>query len=102
MLWTILADDVAPKISDWIHTGGPIMSWGFAIWYAWYTTTKTIPDQNKQHAQTIQRLVDEFRNEAKEQRELERQRFQQMAEALTNITGAVHELTDKIGSHIHK
>lgn len=53
-LWPLLADGAAgitESLPPWASgtamvtavLGGPL----FAIWYAWYTTTKTIPDERK-------------------------------------------------------
>ncbi len=56
----------------WMQIGGGVISLGFAVWYAWYVTTRTIPDMNARHAETIQKLVEEFRQEAREQREQHR------------------------------
>lgn len=55
---------------NWLNACGGIVSLGFAVWYAWWVTTKTIPERDKVHAETIQSLVQEFRTEAKEQRQL--------------------------------
>jgi hypothetical protein len=46
--------DSAPS---WMTTGGVMVCVTFTVWYAWYTTTKTIPN-----------LVQDFRDEQKESR----------------------------------
>lgn len=66
--------------ADWIQYLGGMTSLGFAVWYAWYTTTVIIPNKDRQHAETISKIVDtnaeamnramsEFRAEVREQRE---------------------------------
>lgn len=62
--------DQAGTTSNWLNAGGGIVSLGFAVWYAWWVTTKTIPERDKTHAETISGLVKEFRDETKEQRQL--------------------------------
>lgn len=55
---------------NWLNAAGGLTSLGFAVWYAWWVTTKTIPERDKIHAETVKVLVDEFRAESKEQRQL--------------------------------
>lgn len=63
-------ESIPPNASNWLNAGGGLVSLGFAVWYAWWVTTKTIPERDKVHAETVQALVQEFRQEAKEQRQL--------------------------------
>lgn len=56
------ASTLAPTLSS-------ICSVGFAVWHSWYMTTKTIPDQQKEHREHVKSLVEEFRQESKELRE---------------------------------
>lgn len=91
----VLLGNADPAISqestNWLTIIGGLTSTGFAVWYAWYTTTKTIPDAQKahaeamekkdalnaaamdkkdaQHAATISNLVEEFRRDSIEQRD---------------------------------
>lgn len=63
-------DSLYPTTSNWLNAGGGLVSLGFAVWYAWWVTTKTIPERDKTHAETIAGLVKEFRDETKEQRQV--------------------------------
>ena len=91
----VLLGNADPSIStesaSWLTIVGGLTSNGFAVWYAWYTTTKTIPEAQKAHAEamekkdalnaaamdkkdaihaaTIGNLVEEFRRDSIEQRE---------------------------------
>ena len=49
MLWLIA--DVLPAAdpSAWMPAISSVTSLGFAIWFSWYTTTKTIPDMQRDH-----------------------------------------------------
>ena len=40
-----------------------IGSIGFAVWYGWYVTTKTIPKITDKHDERIATLVQDFREE---------------------------------------
>jgi hypothetical protein len=55
---TLIAQTTPPEPSPWIHVAGAVLSSGFAVWYAWYTTTKTIPDMQKEHREERKELVD--------------------------------------------
>lgn len=70
----ILLSDAVPMMSaaDVMPAISSVGSLGFAIWFAYYTTTTTLPTQQKQHqeqlakvtethAQTIKELVAELR-----------------------------------------
>ena len=70
---TILAETAAMDVSAITPALSAIGSLGFAIWFAYYTTTKTLPDQQKEHrdamkdmtethASTIKELVAEMRS----------------------------------------
>lgn len=50
----LLADS---GIADAMPALSAVGSLGFAIWFAWYTTTTTIPNQQKEHRETIDRLT---------------------------------------------
>ena len=110
------ATESAP-LPFWAQVGGGAISLGFAVWYAWYTTTKTIPDMNIKHCETvkeitykhndvIKELVGEFRTEAKDQRQAEQARAQVSAElarsghsAMTQVVRAVDDLRATLGAH---
>lgn len=103
MLWSILAEGANDvSVTQWFQMGSGVFGSGFAVWYAWYTTTKTLPTLNQQHNELVGKIVDDFRSESKEQRESEKERTKAIAASMSAISESVHELTDKIGSHIHK
>lgn len=41
---------------------------GFAVWYAWWTTTHTIPNMQNRHDELVGKIIAEFRMDIKEQR----------------------------------
>lgn len=112
------------SVPVWAQLVGGFSSVGFAIWYAYYTTKHTIPRQLKEHAETIRqitakhcettdKMVEEFREETKEQREFCQRRSDQSVEiaragtnALHEVTKAVERLTDRVdlvcGSQLQK
>lgn len=47
-MFGILADGTAAPI-DIANIASTVGSIGFAVWYAWHTTTKTIPDMQDSH-----------------------------------------------------
>lgn len=55
---------------------GIISGVGFAVWWGWYTTTKTLPLMQKIHQATINVLLSEFRQELKETRIFHSQEMQ--------------------------
>lgn len=68
--WWFLLADTGPStdgIATIVATAG---SGGFAIWYAWYTTTRVIPEKETKHSTQVEKLIESFEGECKEQREL--------------------------------
>lgn len=63
---TILADASALDVSAMTPALSAIGSLGFAIWFAYYTTTKTLPDQQKEHREAIKELNETHANTIKE------------------------------------
>ncbi len=66
---TTAVESVMPAISS-------VSSLGFAIWFAWYTATHTIPKQQQEHREAIKELttihantIRDLTDELKEQRE---------------------------------
>ena len=56
---TILAEAVPGlDVSAITPALSAIGSLGFAIWFAYYTTTKTLPDQQKEHREQIRELTE--------------------------------------------
>lgn len=93
----LLADAEVP---GWAGIAGTLTGTSFAVWYAWHTTTHTIPEQNKQHAATVEKLVNEFRSETKEQRgefvrraELSVELARQGQKSIDQMSSAIHDLT---------
>lgn len=60
--------DAPDNTPNWLNAAGGLTSLGFAVWYAWFVTTKTIPERDKVHAETIKTMTEEFRDEQKETR----------------------------------
>lgn len=87
--------DQATASTHWLNAGGGLVSLGFAVWYAWWVTTKTIPERDKVHSETIASLVKEFRDEAKEQR-------QQHTLAVEKIDSSMDRLSTVIERAISK
>jgi hypothetical protein len=48
----------AVTITDAMPAVSAVGSLGFAIWFAWYTTTTAIPRQQQEHRQQIKELSD--------------------------------------------
>lgn len=105
----LLAADV-PQISatgiGGIVTG--LSGTGFAVWYAWHTTTKTIPDLNKQHADTIKELtaafaatVEKVQKDAREETRIDRHLYRNESNVrhleVQALTAAIEELIEKLG-----
>ena len=87
----LLAQGTSEMMPLWMQIGGGVISLGFAVWYAWYVTTRTIPDMNARHGETIQNLVEEFRQEAREQREQHRTDIAQFWAAHREESKRLHE-----------
>lgn len=70
VLGPILAQQqLAPDLGSWGQVASTIVSTGFAVWYAWHVTTKTLPEKDKLHKEAIDAVVSEFREESHESRE---------------------------------
>ena len=103
----------AENIPVWAQIAGGIATAGFTAWYAWYTTTVTIPKMQELHSDLIKKVVSDFREDSREQREdskqqrdLESKRAQTSAElarsghmAMTQVTRAVDDLRAAIDRH---
>lgn len=93
----LLADTV--DASPYLQIASGFASLGFAVWYAWYATTVTIPNIVAQNSTTIANMLAEFKTELKEQRQVEASRIVASAElakegfkALSDVTQAVNNL----------
>lgn len=94
---SILAEIV--DASPYLQIASGFASLGFAVWYAWYATTVTIPNIVAQNSTTISNMLTEFKAELKEQRQVEAARISASADlaregfkALSEVTQAVNEL----------
>lgn len=79
----------------WLNAGGGLVSLGFAVWYAWWVTTKTIPERDKVHAETIDGLVKEFRAEAKEQRQVHSQAVEKIDSSMDRLSTVIEKSLTK-------
>lgn len=63
MLWLIA--DVVPAAdpSAWMPAISSVTSLGFAIWFSWYTTTKTIPDMQRDHRVEREGIIEEMKQQ---------------------------------------
>jgi hypothetical protein len=75
-MWGLIADATD---ANYISVGSALGSVGFAVWYGWYVTTRTIPKIVEDHQLTsdkvssnhravVDKLVTEFREEQREER----------------------------------
>lgn len=102
--------DAAPSLNvtgiGGIITG--LSGTGFAVWYAYHTTTKTIPDLNSMHAATIKELtvafaatVEKVQKDAREETRIDRHLYRNESHArhleIQALTIAVEELVEKLG-----
>lgn len=94
--------------NSWAQVIAGITSLGFAVWYAWYTTTKTIPGMNRQHSEAMIRAISEFRQEVREQRDLYTSQLQEAhslnrmsQESIQQVSRAIHDLKAAISESRH-
>ena len=124
-MFSILAEAAAnmtpESIPVWAQITGGLSSLGISAWFVYYTTKYTIPRLQKQHgdamnaqslihsetikkyATTVDNLVSEFREEAKEQRESYQSRVDRSydlvmasTDAVNSVAAAVERLTDHV------
>lgn len=95
----VLAQTGSETMPLWAQIAGGIASLGFAVWYAWFTTTTTIPRLQEAAKQERDSILAEFRAEAKEQRAAESRRAEQSFElaksghkAMDQVVRAVDDL----------
>ena len=62
MLMNLAETATALDVSAITPALSAIGSLGFAIWFAYYTTTVTLPNQQKEHRDAIKELVAEMRS----------------------------------------
>lgn len=99
----ILAEESANNTNFLMQVASGFASLGFAVWYAWHTTTKSIPKMQADHKETVERIVSQFRDESKEMRAAEatrNERSMELAvsghEALRGVTSMVAEMKEAI------
>lgn len=67
---TFAAEDVKPEDSTTMKDIGAIVSAiagpGFAVWYAFYMTTKRLPEVERGHKETVEKLTTDHKAETKE------------------------------------
>lgn len=68
----------------WLNVAGGLTSLGFAVWYAWYVTTKVMPEKDRVHKETIDGLVRGFREETSDQRASHERNIDQLGERIVN------------------
>jgi len=105
-MWLIAETNHEVIANSWMQVVAGISSLGFAVWYAWYTTTRTIPEMNKQHSENMQAAIIQFREESKEQRELFERRQSESHElaklqydAVGKLSSAISDLRQEIKRH---
>lgn len=54
--------------TDWLQISSGLASLGFAVWYAWWVTTRTIPEMQQRHDAVVRELVGEFRGDVQQMR----------------------------------
>ena len=58
LLIPLLADASLPSdVGGWVAGLGAITSTGFAVWFGYYTTTKTIPDLTASHQVQVEKMA---------------------------------------------
>lgn len=63
---SLLLADAGIGLTDVTPVVSAIGSLGFAIWFAYYTTTTTLPNQQKEHRDQIRELAETHSNTIKE------------------------------------
>lgn len=103
MNWFLFAQADTGVTQVGLQVAAGVVSLGFAVWYAYHTTTKTIPEMIARHAETVSTLVKEFRDESREQRAEYRERVEHSMnlantghEALNNVRHSVNELRQAV------
>ena len=57
-MFTLLSDaGPAMSVADVMPAFSSVGSLGFAIWFAYYTTTTTLPKQQEQHQEQLERIT---------------------------------------------
>lgn len=87
--------DVPAQTPNWLNAAGGLTSLGFAVWYAWFVTTKVMPERDKTHAETVSGLVKEFRDEAREQRQLHTATVDKIDVSMDRLTTTIERALQK-------
>lgn len=93
----LLAAETAIGIADITPVVSAVGSLGFAIWFAYYTTTTTLPNQQKEHRDQIKELTEshaatikDFVDELKDKRESHAETIKELVNEL-KATREAHE-----------
>ena len=86
---------ITSDTTHWLNAGGGLISLGFAVWYSWWVTTKTIPERDKIHADTISGLVQEFRAESKEQRQIHTTAIEKIDTSMDRLAATIERAITK-------
>lgn len=73
-----------------------IGSIGFAVWYAWWTTTHTIPHMSEKHDMLVRKLVDDFRLDIRDERKVFIDQLSIMNNSSERMCEAITELRKTI------
>lgn len=98
--------NASPSASFW-NALGALSGSGFAIWFAYYTVTNTLPAQSKQFRETVEKIVSDFRAEVQDIRACHREDMttwwtEHKAEAAARredsekLAAAINSLADKL------
>ncbi len=63
LLWLMAEASPMADPSAWMPAISSVTSLGFAIWFSWYTTTKTIPDLLKDHRGEREGIIEEMKQQ---------------------------------------
>jgi len=107
----------AHHMSELMSIAGPLGVGAILAWYMWYTVTVILPMKDKvhsellekqvaKHEEVVNRIVMEFRNEAKEARVSESERLKISSElarsghaGISNLVTAINELKAEFSRH---
>ena len=89
LFFSLLAESTSTSLSDSGIVGaliGAAGGGGFAIWYGWYTTTKTLPEQAKVFSTTIENLCKNHQEDLRTLWAEKRDESKEMRLSIFNLT----------------
>lgn len=92
----VIAQVDQATMDTWTTVAAGFASLGFVAWYAWYTTTQTIPGMNSRHAESMRQAIEEFRAEAREQRLAYQEQIRELNELNRLAQGTIHQFSQAI------